>query len=56
MDATRDNGQRIVTEIAYTDERPNSFLDITCPDADTSVRRPTLVYFHGGGFPGEARA
>jgi acetyl esterase/lipase len=50
VDAVRDNGQRIVTEIAYADEYPNSFLDITYPDADTSVRRPTLVYFHGGGF------
>lgn len=50
VDAVRDNGQRIITEIAYADEYPNSFLDITYPDSDTSVRRPTLVYFHGGGF------
>lgn len=49
VDAVRDNGQRIITEIAYADEYPNSFLDITYPDSDTSVRRPTLVYFHGGG-------
>ncbi|MDD7202930.1 MAG: alpha/beta hydrolase [Coriobacteriaceae bacterium] len=56
MDATRDNGQRIVTEIAYADEYPNSFLDITYPDADTSVRRPTLVYFHGGGFFGGSKS
>lgn len=50
VDAVRDNGQRIITEIAYADEYPNSFLDITYPDSDTSVRRLTLVYFHGGGF------
>lgn len=50
VDAVRDNGQRIITEIAYADEYPNSFLDITYPDSDTSVRGPTLVYFHGGGF------
>jgi acetyl esterase/lipase len=50
VDAVRDNGQRIITEISYADEYPNSFLDITYPDSDTSVRRPTLVYFHGGGF------
>lgn len=56
MDATRDNGQRIVTEIAYADEYPNSFLDITYPDADTSVRRPTLFYFHGGGFFGGSKS
>lgn len=55
MDAVRDNGQRIVTEIAYADEYPNSFLDITYPDSDTSVRRPTLVYFHGGGFFGGSK-
>lgn len=56
MDATRDNGQRIVTEIAYADEYPNSFLDITYPDADTSVCRPTLFYFHGGGFFGGSKS
>lgn len=56
MDAVRDNGQRIVTEISYADEYPNSFLDITYPDSDTSVRRPTLVYFHGGGFFGGSKS
>ncbi len=56
MDAVRDNGQRIVTEVAYADEYPNSFLDITYPDADTSARRPTLVYFHGGGFFGGSKS
>ena len=56
MDAVRDNGQRIVTDIAYADEYPNSFLDITYPDSDTSVRRPTLVYFHGGGFFGGSKS
>jgi len=55
MDAVRDNGQRIVTEVAYADEYPNSFLDITYPDSDTSVSRPTLVYFHGGGFFGGSK-
>ncbi len=56
IDDVRDNGQRIITEIAYADEYPNSFLDITYPDADTSVRRPTLVYFHGGGFFGGSKS
>lgn len=55
MDAVRDNGQRIVTEVAYADEYPNSFLDITYPDPDVSVSRPTLVYFHGGGFFGGSK-
>jgi len=56
IDAVRDNGQRIITEVAYADEYPNSFLDITYPDPDTSVRRPTLVYFHGGGFFGGSKS
>lgn len=56
MDAVRDNGQRIVTEVAYADEYPNSFLDITYPDSDTSVSRPTLVFFHGGGFFGGSKS
>lgn len=56
IDAVRDNGQRIVTEIAYADEYPNSFLDITYPDSDTSTCRPTLVYFHGGGFFGGSKS
>lgn len=56
IDAVRDNGQRIVTDIAYADEYPNSFLDITYPDSDTSAQRPTLVYFHGGGFFGGSKS
>lgn len=56
IDAERDNGQRIITEIAYADEYPNSFLDITYPDSDMSARRPTLVYFHGGGFFGGSKS
>ena len=56
IDAVRDNGQRIITEIAYADEYPNSFLDITYPDDDASVRSPTLVYFHGGGFFGGSKS
>lgn len=56
IDAMRDNGQRIITEIAYAEEYPNSFLDITYPDSDMSARRPTLVYFHGGGFFGGSKS
>lgn len=56
IDAERDNGQRIITEIAYADEYPNSFLDITYPVSDISAHRPTLVYFHGGGFFGGSKS
>lgn len=56
IDAVRENGQRIITELAYATEYPNSFLDITYPSADASVRRPTLIYFHGGGFFGGSKS
>lgn len=43
-------GQYKINDIAYGTEYPNSFLDITYPDANTESDRPTLFYFHGGGF------
>ena len=49
-------GQYKINDIAYGSEYPNSFLDITYPDADTTVERPTLFYFHGGGFFGGSKA
>ena len=36
-------------------EYPNSFLDITYPDSNTETERPTLFYFHGGGFFGGSK-
>lgn len=48
-------GQYKINDIAYGTEYPNSFLDITYPDADTTVERPTLFYFHGGGFFGGSK-
>ena len=47
-----ENGQLYVTEIQYGTEYPNSYLDITYPNKDTSACRPTVIYFHGGGFFG----
>lgn len=46
----KDNGQYIISEIRYDEEFPNSFLDITYPNENVEEDRPTLFYFHGGGF------
>ncbi|MBQ6221978.1 MAG: alpha/beta hydrolase [Solobacterium sp.] len=55
MEGVKDNGQYIITEIKYSDNYPNSFLDITYPDEDREASRPTLIYFHGGGFFGGSK-
>ena len=56
MEGIRDNGQYIITEIRYSDNYPNSYLDITYPDQDREMPRPTLIYFHGGGFFGGSKS
>ena len=48
-------GQYKINDIAYGTEYPNSFLDITYPDENTETDRPTLFYFHGGGFFGGSK-
>lgn len=48
-------GQYKINDIAYGTEYPNSFLDITYPDSNTEIDRPTLFYFHGGGFFGGSK-
>ena len=48
----KENGELYVTEIKYGEKYPNSYLDITYPTEDTSIDRPTVIYFHGGGFFG----
>ncbi len=55
VQATKDNGQYIISEIQYSTEYPNSFLDITYPDENVEIQRPTLIYFHGGGFFGGSK-
>lgn len=52
MRRVKENGQLYVTEIRYGTDYPNSYLDITYPNEDTSVCHPTVIYFHGGGFFG----
>ena len=48
-------GQYKINDIAYGKEYPNSFLDITYPDPNTETDRPTLFYFHVGGFFGGSK-
>ena len=55
LEAKKNNGQYIITEIKYSDDYPNSFLDITYPDETVETQRPTLIYFHGGGFFGGSK-
>ena len=49
------NGQYVIAEINYSKEYPNSFLDITYTNENTEEDRPTLFYFHGGGFFGGSK-
>ena len=56
MEGVKDNGQYIITEIRYSDNYPNSFLDITYPDENREASRPTFIYFHGGGFFGGSKS
>lgn len=55
VDGLKENGQYLKSEIAYSKEYPNSFLDIIYPDANIEADRPTLFYFHGGGFFGGSK-
>lgn len=48
-------GQYKINDIAYGTEYPNSYLDITYLDSNTEIDRPTLFYFHGGGFFGGSK-
>jgi len=53
--AVKENGQLMVTEIRYGTRFMNSYLDITYPNEDTTVKRPTVFYTHGGGFFGGSK-
>lgn len=56
MEGLKDNSQYIITEVKYSEDYPNSFLDITYPDENRGTSRPTLIYFHGGGFFGGSKS
>ena len=53
--AVKPNGHYIVTEVRYGNDYMNSFLDITYPSEDTSIKRPTVIYTHGGGYFGGSK-
>ncbi len=46
----RSDGVLYVNDICYDTEYPNSHLDIWYSDEDIAKKRPTIIYFHGGGF------
>ncbi len=56
MEGAKDNGQYIITEVKFSENYPNSFLDITYPDENRETSRPTFIYFHGGGFFGGSKS
>ena len=56
MEGVKDNGQYIITEVKYSENYPNSYLDITYPSKDRDASNPTLIYFHGGGFFGGSKS
>lgn len=52
MEGYTDEGLYKISEIAYGDTYPNSYLDILYCGQDDA---PTLFYFHGGGFFGGSK-
>ena len=56
MEGLKDNGQYVITEVKYSENYPNSYLDITYPSKDRDASNPTLIYFHGGGFFGGSKS
>ena len=49
-DSVRQDGLRIKTNFKYGQTYPNSFMDIWYGGANTRVKRPTVIYLHGGGW------
>lgn len=43
-------GQLFANDLCYGTTFPQSYFDIRYPNENTQERRPTLIYFHGGGF------
>ena len=54
-DGLKSNGQYVIAEINYSKDYPNSYLDITYTNDKLEEDRPTLFYFHGGGFFGGSK-
>ena len=51
----KNNGQYVIAEINYSKDYPNSYLNITYTNDKLEEYRPTLFYFHGGGFFGGSK-
>lgn len=51
----KENGLFVINDLNYSSEYPNGFLDITYPDNQLTVKRPTIVNFHGGGYFGGSK-
>ncbi|MEH0194213.1 alpha/beta hydrolase [Caulobacter sp. CCNWLY153] len=49
-DRVRADGVRLKTNFKYDQTYPNSFMDIWYGSADTKVKRPTVIFLHGGGW------
>lgn len=45
-----DSGVVILNEVLFSNNYPNSFADIYYTNNDFTVKRPTIVYLHGGGW------
>lgn len=56
IEGLKSNGQYVITEINYSKEYPNSYLDITYSNENKEENRPTLFYFHGGGYFGGSKS
>ncbi|WP_411342545.1 alpha/beta hydrolase [Paenibacillus sp. WLX1005] len=52
----KQNGIVYRNDIAYAHQYPNSYLDISYPDPHRFANRPTIIYFHGGGYFGGDKA
>ena len=46
---TKENGLVCRNDVRYGETYPNSYADIWYPDS-SGAKRPTIVYYHGGGF------
>jgi acetyl esterase len=49
-DTVLQSGVRLKTNVKYDTGYPNSFMDIWYGAADTRIKRPTVIFMHGGGW------
>lgn len=51
----KENGLYVRNDLNYSNEYPNSFLDITYTNDQVEEDRPTIINFHGGGYFGGSK-